>query len=436
MKLKNKQSISNNDKEILSNKFNSFIDTFLKLCFDRTRIMASLGQSDKEFCNALLEEYSKLLKKYSKYDLNQLINYTKINSDIQTNLTNVLKDPGKRSSLNSYIDEFGEEIKAYLDQKIDKLYQSKFLSEDIEWIFYIITYIKNQIQIYLIVMDEADNNFNEKTNSFFTRINKLQSKLQSKVDKSTQKMQESTNIAISEARSVLPHLLTVVGIFVSIIIAVVAVYLNDLIKVENIEFYNNPQLLIARYIVSGHMIIDIILLLLYLIARITDKNILIRCGRFDKDDGSSKNKEDLKYYRPCALCKHNIYCNSFLKLWYKASYILLINFAFLLSYGVILSWWIIDKYIWHNIIYKIDKLPSINSLYNGSEVVFGVIILVLIIVFMLLFIGGIIGVIVESRKKFRNSITEQSKKKKNFIKKQPKTSSNHANAEKQESATD
>ncbi len=114
-----------------------------------------------------------------------------------------------------------------------------------------------------------------------------------------------TNTVVNDARNILPHLLTALGIFVAIIIAVVAVYLNDLIKVDSIDAYASPYTLIDRYVVSAHMIMDIILFLVYLIARITDKNILLRCSRFRLKNGALLTEDEQKYYRPCALCEHN-----------------------------------------------------------------------------------------------------------------------------------
>lgn len=116
-------------------------------------------------------------------------------------------------------------------------------------------------------------------------------------------------------------------------------------------------------------------ILVYLIARITDKNILLRCGRFRLKNGALLTEDEQKYYRPCALCEYNQYCKSHIKLWFKASYIILINVMFVFAYIVLFAWWLIDKYIWINISYKIASNTLINNLYNSKQVAFEVFVL-------------------------------------------------------------
>lgn len=424
----NKKSTINDviKKEKITNSIETLIDNFLKLCFDRTNMMASLGYQDKVFCNKLLEEYNNLFTKYSKYELNQLVDYTRVNTDIQSNLIDVLNNSVMRGNLNSYIDDFGKEINEYLKDRINVLYNNLFIPEDINWISYIINYIRNQLSIYSIVIDEAQRNLIENEEEFFNKVKEEKADLKETVELATTEMKNNTNRAVDEARGVLPHLLTVIGIFVSIIIAVVAIYLNDLIKVESVEKYLNPQLLIARYVVSGHMIIDIILIMLYIVARISDKNILIRCGNFDKVKNCNLSDDDLKYYRPCALCLNNPYCGRYLKLWYKASYILVINFAFIISYLFIFLWWIIENYVWKKLEQAIASSADFEELVSSTEMIFGLVVsgvVVLLIVSLIFSLWISVKLSIKKFEKGKNiaqkpitstptQTTNQSKKKK------------------------
>ena len=161
------------------------------------------------------------------------------------------------------------------------------------------------------------------------------------------------------------------------------------------------------------MIMDIILILVYLIARITDKNILLRCGRFRLKKGALLTEDEQKYYRPCALCEYNQYCKSHIKLWFKASYIILINVAFVFAYIVLFTWWIIDKYIWNNIGYKIASNPLINNLYNSKQVVFGSVCLVVLLIVTIIALCIVWSTMHKSIEKFKKNIKEHDSKEPN-----------------------
>lgn len=391
-KIRNNEKVDNDEKEIsnekdieTSDKLDELILEFLNNCFLRTHTMATLKTEDKNFCESLVKNYTVFLNDYSVFQLNRFISYSKINSIVQFELTRILSNHDLRSSLNSYINEYENEINEHITALIAKKGITNFSVSDIKWINYSITYIKNQVSIYSIVMDEADGSFSEREEIMNANIEKTKLDFKNSVEEKTKKMNEDTQRAISEAQGVLPHLLTVISLFVSVIIAVVAVYLNDLISIKGIENYISPQMLILRYVVSGHIIMNIVILFLYMAARMTDKTILIRCPHFVNAQNSPLTSEELKYYRPCALCENRHNCKTIFKLWNKALHIIILNVVFIISYAIIFEWWVISRYIKNNLEYLLND--NLKFMFNGDNLLIGIIYsaITLIVVFAIIF---------------------------------------------------
>lgn len=199
--------------------------------------------------------------------------------------------------------------------------------------------------------------------------------------------------------NIIPHMLTSLGIFVSIIIAVVVIYLSDLISIDgNVPTYIT-QFQFARYLMSGHIIFNIVFLMLYLISRLTNKTVLLRCSEYVPLVKYEKFK-----YRPCANCEKQSCgkCNFIKKLWKKATYMVGINLICFAGYLFLYDWWIIENYLW-------DTLN--NVINNGgylltTEFIRGSIYLLLV---NLLFVGLYFLV----RHKYIKKSSNKSKKKSN-----------------------
>ncbi len=98
------------------------------------------------------------------------MNYFEMNSLIQSKLASILSSNDKRGLLNSYIVEYGFKIKEYISEKLNEKHINGFAVEDIHWVQYILDYIKNQISLYLIVIDETENSFAERNDELLSSV--------------------------------------------------------------------------------------------------------------------------------------------------------------------------------------------------------------------------------------------------------------------------
>lgn len=217
--------------------------------------------------------------------------------------------------------------------------------------------------------------------------------------KKVKSLTKKVNDTVENANSIIPHMLTSLGIFVSIIIAVVAVYLSDLISIDGDNIHILTPIDIIRYVVSGQIIINIIFLMLYIISRLTNKNILLRCAEFIREP---TKPQSLSF--SCSYCTHRDECNFYNKLQKKATYMLGINIVCSIGYIIIFNWWYIKKYIW-------DYFESLFGSTN-NELVFPfyptltIVIINLFILIVLLIINSILKKSKKKKKKPKEKETQ------------------------------
>lgn len=177
--------------------------------------------------------------------------------------------------------------------------------------------------------------------------------------------QEAADSAKKTAEGILPNILTTLGIFVAIIVAVVACYLSLLLS----QHYENAHPLnITICLLMGHILTNIICLLLYLISKMTSLTLSCNCPIGDKKD--------------CGLCspEKQRACTWVNKIWLKYPYVVLLNGIFCLAYVGLGLWSIGRKYLGK----KIDEV-----LIEDPLLVFAL--LLAIVLTLSIFIRAMIG---------------------------------------------
>ena len=145
-------------------------------------------------------------------------------------------------------------------------------------------------------------------------------------------------------------MLTVLSILISIVVAVLIVYITLFLE-GNIDtksiFRNVTQLFFLKYILAVHVVGDLVFLMLFMIARLTNRTILTTCSYFywapyvkDKD---KDNYTSIYHGFACADCCYK--CSFAYKLRRKAAYIIYFNVLMALLYISLYVWWVFDKYI-------------------------------------------------------------------------------------------
>lgn len=150
----------------------------------------------------------------------------------------------------------------------------------------------------------------------------------------------SSKEAKQQADSLIPSMLTILGIFVAIIIAVVACYLSILLAQNRIdganETYSRP-FEFMRFLLMGHIMLAIIFLLLYLVSKLTSHSLTCHCKHFARSAPCS----DTSNFE-CSQCQHN--CSSPVRLRSRYPYVFGINLAFTIGYTVLGLWQVINVY--------------------------------------------------------------------------------------------
>lgn len=147
------------------------------------------------------------------------------------------------------------------------------------------------------------------------------------------------NIAVSSTNNLIPNMLTSLGIFVTIIVAIMALYLSNVLQISSLEFAV-PQMRYARYVLSGQITFNTIFLLLYFISKLTGKSL--RASRLTDDE--------------CSLLKK---LSPLRSSWISDPLMWIINIVCVLAYIFLFDWWMYSNYL-HSQIVSIIGLSNVS----------------------------------------------------------------------------
>lgn len=154
----------------------------------------------------------------------------------------------------------------------------------------------------------------------------------------------------------MPNMLTTLGVFIAIVIAVVGCYLSVLLShhAQGAKTIN-----MAMILLMGHILLNIIFLLLYLISKMSAHSLACHCLTGDKMD--------------CQECDPVLreQCRLRHKLWLRYPYVVAMNGIFIVAYCLLGLWYLINRYFGD----IIDQMLKDNWIY--AAVVIGVIIVLI-----------------------------------------------------------
>lgn len=153
--------------------------------------------------------------------------------------------------------------------------------------------------------------------------------------KSAEEAREAADSAKATAESIMPNMLTTLGVFIAIVIAVVACYLSLILSTPYIQASPGeaPKTMnIVMLLLMGHVLLDIIFLLLYLISKMSAHPLSCHCLVGDQTD--------------CQKCDPQLRarCRFRHKLWQRYPYVVAMNGAFVASYCVLGLWYLVRRY--------------------------------------------------------------------------------------------
>lgn len=136
------------------------------------------------------------------------------------------------------------------------------------------------------------------------------------------------------ADSIMPNMLTTLGVFIAIVIAVVACYLSVLLSQHTGTDSGQPAapLHLVTILLMGHILLNIIFLLLYPISKMSAHTLACHCQVGDQMDCQECNRE----LRGQCHLRH--------KLWLRYPYVVAINGAFVTAYCALGLWHLLQHY--------------------------------------------------------------------------------------------
>lgn len=277
------------------------------------------------------EDINNIVNIYKNHNLNVTErNYFDISNFIDEQIAGFIHNRKERQEVQEYILEISDKLTNVGKREFEETVFNNFR----KFIDFIAKYVKNHITIY---------------SSMLIGIEKTE-----EVQKNYAKQLEEASDTLSKTKdtidNLLPNLLTVLSILISIVIAVVIVYITIFLdngsSIEN--FKNNfLQLNLAKYALSAHVVGNLFFLMMFMIARLTNRSILMTCSHFDWKPNISEDKRDryeTDFHRfACADCK--VDCSFFNKLQRKSAYIIYFNVVMVVLYAFLYIWWLFEYYI-------------------------------------------------------------------------------------------
>lgn len=211
--------------------------------------------------------------------------------------------------------------------------------------------VQSKISTYSLIFAYSINNSeNKDSDSINKRISENYKQMESNLKTSNlnlEKAQASLDETHKNIENMIPNVLTVVSILVSIIVAVFIVYITIFLdpKFDN-PYKNILQIQMGRYVLSGHLTGDIIFLLLFMIATLTNRSILTTCNEhemiktFEPEGKDRYAPESFKH--SCRNCQKK--CSSRRKFLLRAAYIIYFNALMIFMYVFLYLWWVIENH--------------------------------------------------------------------------------------------
>lgn len=133
------------------------------------------------------------------------------------------------------------------------------------------------------------------------------------------------------AESIIPNMLTALGVFIAIVVAVVGCYLSLIFnKHQNPDF---PVLNLSVCLLMGHILLNVIFLLMYLISKLTNYTMACHCHIVSQSD--------------CSICPMEVRqkCKLPNRIWLRYPYVILLNGLFPVGYLSLALWSLLRYYL-------------------------------------------------------------------------------------------
>ena len=160
--------------------------------------------------------------------------------------------------------------------------------------------------------------------------------------------------------SLTTNMLTILGIFVSIIFIIVGAYFTVTGELFNKSISSIIQINLGRFILMGHILLNLLFVFMFMISRLSAKSISVICK------GCSNS-----------ICV-NPECGFSKRLVKKYPYVIYSNVILIGSYIVLFAWWLIEYFAHQYILASLNKFVLSHPIWF----IVGVVGIVIILVFV------------------------------------------------------
>ena len=318
------------------------VTAFCKIIFNLQALELSLSTDIINLINKDIDDYTILYNAEKRCDFSSIIQEYK-SLFISKKCLDVSADGFKDNNLdvdwnNAYFEKIISEIKK-VDNNIQKesIYWLKQIIDCRFWTSKNIAYIINYSAVF------ANSMVNTKIEGTNNSVSQLQKQVESSetniqnISEEIRDAQAKIDGVVTSTNNLIPNMLTTLGIFITIVVTIIALYISNVLGTSKLEFAI-PQMRYARYILSGQITFNCIFFLLYFIAKLTGRTIHL--SRMSTEKSLAVSQLDTIsasfYYNPL--------------IW-------ITNMLIIISYFLLFDWWLCDEYIW----------PQIEVLINWTS---------------------------------------------------------------------
>ena len=334
----------------------------------------------EEFLKAFFDQRKEKLNKISNEEIKILNDYFASSepnkkADISDNyIIDIILLDNNYNRLKNFFNTYGNLSSEFLsDEKLlhfDSKQYNNF-EEDVEYLKEILEAVQRGYNRCDSILKIAVSEASKPYNLIIGIVEKYTKRLSTSLDESkntynkAQKAYNKSEHLFKEAEKnvegLVSNMLTVLGIFVSIVVAVLIVYITVFLDKGNnssLFFTNTPQLNLLKYVLTIHLLGNFVFMFLFFIAKLTNRTLMSSCVNFlplqNKNEPEKEELEENRYLlddklekqKPCTRCAYA--CSSYRIIVNRLFHVLLFNGAMLFFYDCLYVWW----YVVH--LYELD----------------------------------------------------------------------------------
>lgn len=249
--------------------------------------------------------------------------------------------------------------------------------------------IPDQIRTESIkIQTDLQNDIDKKAATLRSQINSRMREIYDAQEKS-KKILKKLRKANNDSDQLMSHILSILGIFVAMIFVFVGGYDTlSLGLTSNLFSETISQINIGGVILMGQILFNLIFLFLFMVARLSNKSIAVKC--LGCNDGCSNKR-----------CKFGV------RLWKQYPYVVVTNFIMFFSYIILFIWWAIEKFAYPHF----EK--ELVTFFTSHWIIGMTLCIIIAILIIITAVSSFYAMIRKINKKYEQNVVERQKEEEN-----------------------